>query len=140
MFKYHSYTNLFDETNANKLFKHKSHDYAIETKNKILFFDFIYNLFIPKFETFGKYLNDNLKKNYRILFIVCRRIYYVRQKKDENLRLRVTYKNLNFIIVKNRYFISLIKQLLDRLIEIAIFTKLNIRSAYNALRIRIDDE
>ena len=47
---------------------------------------------------------------------------------------------MNSIIVKNRYFISLIEQLLDRLIETTIFTKLNIRSTYNALRIRIDDE
>ena len=61
-------------------------------------------------------------------------------KKNENLRLCVNYRNLNFIIVKNRYFISLIEQLLNRLIKTAIFTKLNIRSAYNALRIRINDE
>ena len=47
---------------------------------------------------------------------------------------------MNFITIKNRYFISLIKQLLNRLIETAIFTKLNIRSAYNALRIRINDK
>ena len=35
---------------------------------------------------------------------------------------------------------SLIKYLLNRLIETTIFTKLNIRFAYNTLRIRIDDE
>ena len=61
-------------------------------------------------------------------------------KKNENLRLCVNYKDLNFITVKNRYFISLIKQLLNYLIEIAIFRKLNIRSAYNSLQIRINDE
>ena len=61
-------------------------------------------------------------------------------KKNENLRLCVNYRNLNFITEKNRYFISLIKQLLNPLIETAIFTKLNIRFAWNALRIRIDDE
>ena len=52
----------------------------------------------------------------------------------------VNYRNLNFIIIKNRYFVSLTKHLLDRLIKTAIFTKLNIRSAYNALRVRIDDK
>ena len=47
---------------------------------------------------------------------------------------------MNFITVKNQYFISLIKQLLNRLIETTIFTNLNIRSAYNALRIRINNK
>ena len=62
------------------------------------------------------------------------------KKKDDDLRLSVNYKDLNVITVKNRYFILLIKQLLNRLIETTIFTKLDIRFAYNALRIRIDDE
>ena len=61
-------------------------------------------------------------------------------KKDDDLRLYVNYKDLNVITIKNRYFISLIKHLLNRLIKTSIFTKLNIRSAYNALRIRVDDE
>ena len=51
------------------------------------------------------------------------------KKKIENLRLCVNYKNPSFIIVKNQYFILLIEQLLNRLIEIPIFTKLNIRFA-----------
>ena len=91
---------MFDETDVNELFKHKSHDHAIETKNKILSFDSIYNLSITKFEVFRKYLNDNLKKVYGTLFIVCRRIYHVRQRKDEHLRLCVNYKSLNFITAK----------------------------------------
>ena len=54
-FKYHNHINVFDKINVNKLFKHKSYDHAIEIKNKILFFDFIYNLFITKFEIFRLY-------------------------------------------------------------------------------------
>ena len=41
---YQSYTNMFDETVANKLSKHRFHDHKIETKNKIYSFEFIYNL------------------------------------------------------------------------------------------------
>ena len=62
------------------------------------------------------------------------------KKKDQNFLLCVNYKDLNFITVKNRYFISLIKELLNHLIEIAILTKSNNRSAYNALQIRNNDE
>ena len=141
LFKYHDYANVFDKIDINKLFKHKTYDYAIETKNKILFFDFTYNLFITKLEIFRKYLNNNFKKNFIVFFLSFADAFNMFvNKKIENLRLCVNYKILNFIIMKNRYFISLIKHLLNRLIKIAIFTKLNIRSAYNVLRIRIDDK
>ena len=89
---------MLDKINVNKLFKHKSYDHAIESKNKSLYFDFIYNLFITKFEIF--------KKFYRTFF--CRLQTHLScssKKKTENLRLCVNYRNLNCILVKNRYFI-----------------------------------
>ena len=67
-FKYQNYTDMFNKTDANKLSKHRFHDHAIETKNKIFFFEFIYNLFITKLETFEKYLNDNLKRKFIVFF------------------------------------------------------------------------
>ena len=39
-FKYHDFVDVFDETNANKLFEHRSYNHAIETKNKMFFFRF----------------------------------------------------------------------------------------------------
>ena len=62
------------------------------------------------------------------------------KKKDDNLRLCVDYRDLNVITLKNKCFILLIEQLLNRLMKATIFTKLNIRSTYNALRIRIENE
>ena len=140
-FKYQNYANVFNKIDANKLLKHRSYDHAIETKNKILSFIFIYNLFITELEALKRYLNDNLKLKFIVFFSSSTEtlIMFVKKKNDD-LRLCVNYKDLNVIIVKNRYFISLIKQLLNRLMKTTIFTKLNIRSAYNALRIRIDDE
>ena len=35
--KYHNYIDVFDDINVNKLFKHRFHDHAIETKNKLFF-------------------------------------------------------------------------------------------------------
>ena len=67
-FKYQNYVDVFDEIDANELSEHRFHNYAIETKNKILFFEFIYNLFITELETLRKYLNDNLKKEFIIFF------------------------------------------------------------------------
>ena len=110
------------------------------SKRKYYFFDSIYNLFITNFEVLRKYLNDNLKKKLIVSFLLSANAFIMFVKKSKKLRLCVDYKDVNFITVKNRYFISLIKQSSNRLIEIAIFTKFNFCFAYNALRIRIDDE
>ena len=39
-FKHHDYANVFDEIDIKKLFKHRSHDHAIEIKTKFIFFIF----------------------------------------------------------------------------------------------------
>ena len=67
-FKYSNYADVFDKIDANKLSKYKCHDYAIETKNKISFFEFIYNLFIIELKTLRKYLNNNLKRKFIVFF------------------------------------------------------------------------
>jgi len=62
------------------------------------------------------------------------------KKKDGSLRLCVDYRGLNKITKKNRYPLPLILGLLDRLRTGKIFTKLDLRGAYNLLRIRPSDE
>ena len=61
-------------------------------------------------------------------------------KKNNKLRLYVDYRDLNAIIIKNRYSFSLISETLNRLCESKIFTKLNLKNAYYKLRIKINDE
>ena len=86
VFKYHDYANVFDKIDANKLFKHRFYDHAIETKNKIFSFDFIYNLFITKLETFRKYLNYNFKKKFIVFFSSSADAFIMFvKKKTENL-------------------------------------------------------
>jgi hypothetical protein len=52
----------------------------------------------------------------------------------------VDYRGLNKITKKNRYPLPLILGLLDRLRTEKIFTKLDLRGAYNLFRIRPNDE
>ena len=61
-------------------------------------------------------------------------------KKNNELRLYVDYRDLNTIIIKNRYLLSLISETLNRLYESKIFTKLNLKNVYYKFRIKIDDE
>ena len=61
-------------------------------------------------------------------------------KKNNELRLYVDYHDLNTIIIKNRYFLFLIFETLNRLCESKIFIKLNFKNVYYRFRIKIDDE
>ena len=61
-------------------------------------------------------------------------------KKNDKLRFYVDYRDLNAIIIKNRHFLLLIFETLNRLCESKIFIKLNLKNAYYKLRIKIDDE
>ena len=61
-------------------------------------------------------------------------------KKNKGLRLCINYKGLNNITKKNRYFLFLIKNILDRISGAKIFTKINIKNVYYRIRIREDDE
>ena len=62
------------------------------------------------------------------------------KKKDGTLRLCVDYRKLNDITVKDRTALPLIPELLDRLHAAKIFTKIDLRNAYNQLRIKEGDE
>ena len=61
-------------------------------------------------------------------------------KKNNKLRLYVDYRDLNAIIIKNRYSFSLIFEILNRLCELKIFIKLNLKNVYHRFRIKIDDK
>ena len=88
-----------------------------------------------------EYIDDNLSKGFirqstspagaPILFV---------KKKDGSLRLCVDYRGLNRVTVKNRYLLPLISEALDRLVGAKVYTKLDIRSAYNLIRIKEGDE
>ena len=61
-------------------------------------------------------------------------------KSDGSLRLYVDYRALNKITVKNRYFLSFINKVIDRLAGAKIFIKLDFRDVYHRVRIKPGDE
>ena len=52
----------------------------------------------------------------------------------------VDYRGLNKITIRNRYALPLIPTLLERLSGAKYFTKIDLRGAYNLVRIRLGDE
>jgi hypothetical protein len=87
---------------ANKLLKHDSQIHEINTKNKILSFESIYNLFVIKLEIFKKYFDEFLIKKFIMSSFSSTKISILFAKKSKNdLRLCVNYKKLNAITIKN---------------------------------------
>lgn len=61
-------------------------------------------------------------------------------KKNRKLRLYVDYRKLNAITIKNRYLLPNISELQDRLVYADWFTSIDLRAAYNLIRIAEGDE
>ena len=62
------------------------------------------------------------------------------KKKDGSLRLVVDYRGLNKVTIRNRYALPLISSLLERIGGAKYFTKIDLRGAYNLVRIPPGDE
>jgi hypothetical protein len=140
--KYHDFLDVFDKKEADKLPPHRPFDHHIplvEGANPS--FGPIYPLSPLEQLELKKYLEENLKKG----FIrpsessVASPILFVK-KKDGSLRLCVDYRRLNSMTVKNRYPLPLINDLLDQLRRATIYTKMDLRGAYNLLRIKEGEE
>ena len=58
------------------------------------------------------------------------------KKKDGTLRLCINYKQLNKLIVKNKYLLPRIDDLFDQLKGASIFSKIDLQSGYHQLRIK----
>ena len=98
-------------------------------------------MFSYKFEKIKKYLIENLFKN----FITFNKISYFlsmlfTMKVNEDLRFCVDYRKLNVMTKRNRYFLSLIKEIIEKIIECKHFIKLNIIAVFNKFRMHFDNE
>ena len=59
------------------------------------------------------------------------------KKLRSSIRLYINYYKLNIITKKDKYLILLIKETITRIIGCKIITKLDIRKAFNRIRISI---
>uniref|UniRef100_A0AAY4CSJ3 ribonuclease H n=1 Tax=Denticeps clupeoides TaxID=299321 RepID=A0AAY4CSJ3_9TELE len=66
--------------------------------------------------------------------------FFFIKKKEGGLRPCIDYRGLNKATVKNRHRLPLLSTPLDSLSRASIFTKLDLRSAYNLVRVREGDK
>ena len=61
------------------------------------------------------------------------------KKKDKTLRLCINYRQLNRVIIKNRYPLPRIDDLFDQLRGAQVYSKIDLRIGYHQLRVRETD-
>ncbi len=99
----------------------------------------LYKMSTQELEKMREYLVENLKKGFikpsdspyssPVLFV---------KKKDGRLRFCIDYRQLNALTKKDRYPLPLITETLDRLAESSVFTKLDIRHAFNRILMELE--
>ena len=63
----------------------------------------------------------------------------VAKEKDQTLRLRIDYRQLNRVTIQNQYLLPRIDDLIDQLRGVRVYFKIDLRTGYNQLRVRDTD-
>jgi len=140
--KLRPYKDVFSEIYANELPPHRLYDCEINLlPNTQLFYGPIYPLTEKESKTLKEYIEENLAKGFirkskspggaPVFFVL---------KKNGELRMVVDYRHLNEITIRDSYPLPLINDMLEHLVNGKIFSKLDLRSAYNLVRIKKGDE
>ncbi len=142
LLKYHEFLDVFDRAQLNKLFSHRFYDHKIKLTSDSTFSRCqAYWMFSVKLLKVKKYLNENLSKRFITLSqtLYFSLILFV-LKANEDLRFCVNYQKLNVIFKRNRYSLSLIDEIIDKIMSCKHLTRLNIISAFNKLQMHLDSE
>ncbi|KAG5719025.1 hypothetical protein E4T56_gene20411 [Termitomyces sp. T112] len=135
--EYHEFTDVFSKGSAKELPPHRSYDHKIDLEEGTSPpFGKIYNMSEIELWALKEYLDDMLGKGFICPSIsVAGAPVLFAKKKDRSLQLCVDYWELNKVTKKNRYPLPLIGDLVDRLRSAKIYTKINLHSGYNNVRI-----
>ncbi len=140
--KYQDFLDVFDRVQADKLSSHHSYDHKIELTSDVTSSRCqAYWMSLYKLQKVKKYLNENLFKE----FITSSKASYFSSvlfilKANEDLWFCVDYQKLNAIIKRNRYSLSLIDEMINKIVDCKHLTRLNIISTFNKLQMHSDSK
>lgn len=140
--EYADLAEAFSTRKASQLPAHRSVDCAIDLmpgatppKGRI------FPLSQPESEAMKTYIEEELAKGFiRPSTSPASAGFFFVKKKDGGLRPCIDYRGLNDITVKFRYPLPLVPAALEQLRQAKYYTKLDLRNAYNLIRIREGDE
>lgn len=135
---------VFSKIESDKLPERRSYDHQIildKDMESTLSAAPLYKMSATELEACKEYLVENLKKGFieassasfasPVLFV---------KKPNGSLRLCIDYRKLNAITKKDRYPLPLLDEVLSRMTKAVIFTKLDIRAAFNRIRMAEEAE
>ncbi|KAL0150494.1 hypothetical protein M9458_054311 [Cirrhinus mrigala] len=139
---YSEFAEVFSKSKATQLPPHRPGDCAIELlpnmsppKSKV------YLLSRPETLAMETYIEEALASGYiRPSTSPAAAGFFFVEKRNGGLRPCIDYRGLNNITVKYRYPLPLVPSALEQLLEARIYSRLDLRSAYNLIRIREGDE
>ena len=138
----HDYADVFSEQMFSELPERRPWDHAIDLKPDAKLGDCkVYPLNPQEDKALDEFLAENLKTG-RIRpskSPIASPFFFVK-KKDGKLRPVQDYRKLNDATIKNKYPLPLIQELIDKIKDAKIFSKMDIRWGYNNIRIREGDE
>jgi hypothetical protein len=135
--EYWDLLDLFSRQKADQLPEHRPYDHKIElTPGSQPTYGPLYAMSENELKVLRKYLTEHLAKGFirpssspmssPVIFV---------KKPGGGLRFCVDYRKLNEITIKNRYPIPLVQETLNCLSKAKFYTKLDIISAFNRIRI-----
>jgi transposase InsO family protein/predicted aspartyl protease len=140
---YHDYLPMFLEDKARQLPPHRpgvDHEINLEP-GFVPPFGALYSMSQTELKAQKEWLDDMLTKGFMrpssspaaasMLFV---------KKKEGSLRPCLDYRGLNKGTIKDRYPLPLINETLNRIAKAKVITKIDIRDAYNLIRIKEGDE
>ncbi|KAL0199667.1 hypothetical protein M9458_002854, partial [Cirrhinus mrigala] len=139
---YRDLAEVFSKRRAARLPPHRPYDLAIDlVPGAVPPRGHLYSLSATEHQAMEEYVAEGLRAGtIRPSSSPAAAGFFFVKKKDGGLRPCVDYRGLNQITIKNRHPLPLTNTALDALSGARFFTKLDLRSAYNLVRIREGDE
>ena len=141
--EYADFAHVFSEQAANKLPPHRSYNHRI---------NFIPNSPFPKTKMFPiphhhlsalkAYIKENLEKGFieHSSSPIASPLFFIPKKNTNELRPIIDYREVNAITKKGQYPIPIMRDLLDRIAGAKMFTKFDLKGAYNLIRMADGEE
>jgi len=141
--QYHEFLTLFNKVLADRLPPHRpAIDHEVRLKDgETPTWGPLYSMSRAELVVLKEWLEENMSKGFirqssspfaaPVLFA---------KKPGGGLRFCIDYRDINSKTIKNRYPLPLIKETLNLLGKARIYTKLDVRGAYNLLRVKEGDE
>ena len=136
--EYYDFLNVFSRADLDILPPHRPYDHKIPLiEEKTPQSGFLYSISQDELKVLKKYLEENLSKGFikassspavsPVLF-AC--------KPEGGLQFCVDYRQLNAMTIKNRYPLPLIKETVERIYKVKIYSKIDIIVAFNCLHMQ----